>query len=87
MEVGEWLKDKQGSSEEVIHAFAAANIDGFMLSRMRDVQDLEDYLPPGQKAEGQAILTAAKQLMTASGSAAGGARTAYGKELGHDRFD
>jgi hypothetical protein len=57
---------------------------------MRDAQDLEDILPPSSgcdKSGKQAIVKAAQELMAASASAIGGARTAYGKELGHDRFD
>ena len=74
----------------MVQAFENANVDGFMLSRMRDAQDLEDILPPSSgcdKSGKQAIVKAAQELMAASASAIGGARTAYGKELGHDRFD
>jgi hypothetical protein len=72
---------------QVAQAFESAKVDGFMLSRMRDLQDLEDVQGAG-KAEKEAILKAAQELMAASGGAGrGGARTAYGKELGHDRFD
>ena len=90
MEVCDWLKEEVGVGEQVVQAFENANVDGFMLSRMRDAQDLEDILPPSSgcdKSGKQAIVKAAQELMAASASAIGGARTAYGKELGHDRFD
>ena len=51
VEVGDWVRDEVGEVSDVdavVSAFAAAHVDGFMLSRMRDQEDLDDIVPKGK---------------------------------------
>ena len=63
---------------------ASMGVDGFMISRMKP-EDLEDAVPI--KTDRLTIVNAAKEELATNGALPTGARTDYGKILGHDRDD
>lgn len=83
-EVGKWLEGPTVNLGQYRQKLAAMGVDGFMVSRMKP-EDLEDVVPV--KTDRLAIVNAAKEELKKNGPAQTGARTDYGKVLGHDRDD
>lgn len=83
-EVGEWLEGPAVNLGQYREKLASMGVDGFMISRMKP-EDLEDAVP--LKADRLIIVNAAKEELATNGAPQTGARTDYGKILGHDRDD